>query len=270
MRRATGPKVSPRSWPTTRTRNRRARRPRARCASSWLRDLAALPPRPGHCAARIRRAHAWQLADHRLRQGGFRVSHAARPSGNRGLRSRRCALSGASSASGARVGRICAMHSSRAAACQLATFFEQWLTRSGLPKLRIENAAAEGNRVRVTVAQTEPVYVLQVPLVLESGTGRETHLVELSALRKEFVIDTTSAPTAVALDPDLRLARRLDSKELPPILRQVMIDAGTVTGRSNIEERVSRRCAKTRRQAAGQFTTHRGHRRSLCQEPRCF
>jgi len=110
---------------------------------------------------------------------------------------------------------------------QLATFFEQWLTRSGLPKLRIENAAVEGNRIRVTVAQTEPVYVLQVPLVLESETGRETHVVELSALRKEFVIDATSAPTAVALDPDLRLARRLDSKELPPILRQVMIDAGT-------------------------------------------
>ena len=41
------------------------------------------------------------------------------------------------------------------------------------------------------------------------------------------MIDATSAPTAVALDPDLRLARRLDSKELPPILRQVMIDAGT-------------------------------------------
>jgi hypothetical protein len=111
---------------------------------------------------------------------------------------------------------------------QLASFFEQWLERSGLPQVRIENAAVEGNRVRVTVAQTEPVYVLQVPLVLETGTGRETHLVELSTVRQEFAIDTKSAPTAVALDPDLRLARRLDDKELPPILRQVMIDARTV------------------------------------------
>jgi hypothetical protein len=111
---------------------------------------------------------------------------------------------------------------------QLATFFEQWLTRSGLPQLRIENATVDGNRVRVTVAQTEPVYMLQVPLVLETRTGLETHLVELSTVRQEFAIYTKSAPIAVTLDPDLRLARRLDSKELPPILRQVMIDAGTV------------------------------------------
>jgi hypothetical protein len=111
---------------------------------------------------------------------------------------------------------------------QLAAFFDQWLTRSGLPQLRIESATVAGNRVRVTVAQTEPVYVLQVPLVLETVTGRETHLVELNTVRQEFAIDTVSAPTAVTLDPDLRLARRLDSKELPPILRQVMIDAGTV------------------------------------------
>jgi aminopeptidase N len=111
---------------------------------------------------------------------------------------------------------------------QLAIFFEQWLTRSGLPKLHIENAVVEGNRVRVTLAQTAPAYALQVPLVIEAGAGRETHLVEFSSLRQEFAIDATSAATAVALDPDMRLARRLDSKELPPILRQVMIDAGTI------------------------------------------
>ena len=192
---------------------------------SWLRDLAALPQArrplryahssPAHGSSQIigydKAAFVFLMLRDRL---GTEPSIA------------RYALSGASSASDARAGWICAMHSSRAAA-----FNWRPSSSNGLRAADCQSASTaqrRKKRIRVTVAQTEPVYVLQVPLVLESRTGRETHVVELSALRQEFVIDTTSAPTAVALDPDLRLARRLDSKELPPILRQVMIDAGTV------------------------------------------
>jgi aminopeptidase N len=115
---------------------------------------------------------------------------------------------------------------------QLEGFFDQWLTRTGIPQLRIDDATVErtqtGFRVQVTLEQTSPAYVLQVPLVVESADGRETHVVELSKTRQAFLLDATQAPTEIALDPDLRLARRLDAKELPPILRQVMIDAATV------------------------------------------
>jgi aminopeptidase N len=41
------------------------------------------------------------------------------------------------------------------------------------------------------------------------------------------VIESASAPESVRLDPDLRVLRRLEARELPPILRQVMLDAAT-------------------------------------------
>ena len=120
----------------------------------------------------------------------------------------------------------------RASGQRLDTFFEQWLTRKGVPQVRIDRADVERTggslRVGVTLTQTEPAYALRVPLVLDSADARQTHLVDLVGTRGEFVLDSASLPTAVALDPSLRLARRLEARELPPILRQVMLDPSTV------------------------------------------
>jgi aminopeptidase N len=115
----------------------------------------------------------------------------------------------------------------------LGPFFAQWLTRAGAPSLRIERAAnsqtAGGWRTEVTLTQSAPAYALRVPLVFRTPRGDETRVVTLNAERQTFPIALDLEPTAVLLDPDFRVFRRLAPQEAPPILRQVMLDAATST-----------------------------------------
>jgi hypothetical protein len=116
----------------------------------------------------------------------------------------------------------------------LERFFEQWLARSGAPELRIDQAHvmpdANGFKVQGVLSQSEPAYLLRVPLVLQTAHGDEVRHVELSTARQSFELRTRAQPSALLLDPELRVFRRLDAVELPPILRQVMLapDAQTV------------------------------------------
>ena len=115
----------------------------------------------------------------------------------------------------------------------LGSFFTQWLTRSGAPALRIERAAntpqRDGWRTEVTLAQSAPPYQVRVPLVFRTPRGDETRWVTLEKERQTFAIALDLEPTAVLLDPDFRVFRRLAPEEAPPILRQVMLDASTAT-----------------------------------------
>lgn len=110
---------------------------------------------------------------------------------------------------------------------KLAAFFEQWLERSGAPQLRIVDAAAEpmaeGWRLRVSLEQDTPAYALSVPLAVRTVSGEITRRVELSRERETAVLDLPAEPLAVALDPELRLMRRLAAAEAPPILRDAML-----------------------------------------------
>jgi hypothetical protein len=116
---------------------------------------------------------------------------------------------------------------------RLDRFFEQWLARSGAPAIRIEQAQllpdADGFAVRGVLSQGEPAYLLRVPLVLETIDGAEVHSLELSEARQAFALRSRARPSALLLDPQLRVFRRLDPVELPPILRQVLLDPDTVT-----------------------------------------
>ncbi len=115
---------------------------------------------------------------------------------------------------------------------ELGVFFSQWLTRTGAPHLRLEQAAAvdEGAtwRVDFTLTQDRPAYQLRVPVVLEIGEDVETHWVEMHGEVGRFGIQTTESPTSISLDPDARVLRLLAPGEAPPILRQAMLDPATV------------------------------------------
>jgi hypothetical protein len=112
---------------------------------------------------------------------------------------------------------------------KLDTFFAQWLTRTGAPRIRIEDASRDGNTLHVRLAQDEPAYVLRVPLTIETAEGPKTLAVDLPSPSQAFTLQLDATPRAVALDPQLLLFRRLEARELPPILRQVMIDPATLT-----------------------------------------
>jgi aminopeptidase N len=109
----------------------------------------------------------------------------------------------------------------------LAPFFAQWLERTGAPALRIVDAQATPAggawRLSVTLEQGAPAYALSVPLAVRSTGGEITRRVAFGQERGTVVIELQSEPLEVALDPELRLLRRLAKTEAPPILRDAML-----------------------------------------------
>jgi len=109
----------------------------------------------------------------------------------------------------------------------LAAFFEQWLQRAGVPALRIAGAEAMplagGWRLSVTLEQGAPAYALSVPLAIRTAGGEITRRVELSGERDTALIELPHEPLEIALDPEMRLLRRLAASEAPPILRDAML-----------------------------------------------
>ncbi|MFP5344346.1 MAG: hypothetical protein ACLGGU_01620 [Gammaproteobacteria bacterium] len=116
---------------------------------------------------------------------------------------------------------------------KLDIFFAQWLTRRGAPQPVIHDAQITQqngrHRIAVTLAQPAPAYALRVPLVVTTAGGKQEHIVELNREQQRYVLESSARPVSLALDPDLRLFRRLDAAELPPILRQVINDPATLT-----------------------------------------
>ncbi|WP_448206131.1 M1 family metallopeptidase [Azospirillum sp. sgz302134] len=111
----------------------------------------------------------------------------------------------------------------------LGPFFDQWLTRTGAPTLRLEGAKAEGNAVTVTLRQGSPTYALTVPVDVETAAGVERHTVRLDGREATATLPTSAAPKAVSVDPGFELFRRLAPGEAPPILRDVTLDHATNT-----------------------------------------
>ncbi|MBE0619737.1 MAG: M1 family peptidase [Burkholderiales bacterium] len=115
----------------------------------------------------------------------------------------------------------------RASGKKLGTFFAQWLERTGAPDLRIAAARSDpvagGWRLQVTLEQGAPAYTLSVPLAVRTASGEITRRVALSRERETATIELPAEPLSVALDPELRLMRRLGEAEAPPILRDAML-----------------------------------------------
>ena len=122
----------------------------------------------------------------------------------------------------------------RASGRDLGPFFDQWLSRRGAPRVTIETTQVErtaaGYRIRIVVAQDGPPYLLTVPVTVATAEGsRVEHRLDLATARQEFGLEVAARPLSVALDPDFRVLRALDPAEVPPILRQVILDPATVT-----------------------------------------
>jgi aminopeptidase N len=109
----------------------------------------------------------------------------------------------------------------------LSGFFGEWVRRSTSPSLALAAPPAGSEKRRFKLAQQGDLFELSVPLRirLASGEMRDTRV---RVRDRETVIDPAAAGVPagaweVALDPELRLWRRLDAKALPPIFREVFI-----------------------------------------------
>jgi hypothetical protein len=112
----------------------------------------------------------------------------------------------------------------------LGDFFSQWVQRAGAPALHIvcaTSSPAAADRLHVTLSQDAPPYRLRVPLAIDDGRQTQRQVVELNGEAGTFEVAAGPAPRAVELDPDLRLFRRLEASEVPPILRRMMVDPQT-------------------------------------------
>lgn len=111
---------------------------------------------------------------------------------------------------------------------KLAAFFVSWLDQKALPDVAIARAertpSGKLHQLDFTFVKKEAYLPLRLPILVSAAGQRETHWIELGAERKTASIKLAFAPQAVSLDPEMRVWRRLEASQLPPILRQWMAD----------------------------------------------
>ena len=192
----------------------------------WLRDFAALPPERDQPVTRFvsKRHDASQVVGygkvafifHMLRQ---EVGEAAFAAALRRLWSERLHASAAWSDIRAVM--------ERASGAELGWFFEQWLTRAGAPRIALGAVTLEpaegGQRLSVAVTQEAPAYRLSLPVTIETAEGRRVETLVAEGPESRLSLVLPSAPTAVRIDPEHDVFRRLLPGESPPILRDVTL-----------------------------------------------
>ncbi|HSX83583.1 MAG TPA: peptidase M28, partial [Candidatus Saccharimonadia bacterium] len=111
----------------------------------------------------------------------------------------------------------------------ISEVFQQWVTRSGAPELRISTTTVQpdgqGYRLNAVLDQVHPgpAYRLQVPLAV-SLQGQEQAwqtTVTMAEKRLEFTLRLAAQPWRVDVDPEFDLFRRLHREEIPPALTQL-------------------------------------------------
>jgi len=113
---------------------------------------------------------------------------------------------------------------------KLGAFFAAWLDQQALPDVAITHAestqirspSSQPYQLNISFSKQDARLPLRLPLEI-SGTGqRETRWVDLGAKRTTASLKLAFAPQTLRLDPEMRVWRRLDASQLPPILRQWM------------------------------------------------
>jgi uncharacterized protein YfaP (DUF2135 family) len=75
----------------------------------------------------------------------------------------------------------------------------------------------------VTLDQGAPAYALSVPVAVRTADGEITRRIAFARERATTVLELPAEPLEIALDPEMRLWRRLAKDEAPPILRDAML-----------------------------------------------
>lgn len=114
---------------------------------------------------------------------------------------------------------------SRVSGKDLTPFMEQWLTRSGGPRLALKEVKeiVDGGKrqVRGTIVQSPPYYAVTVNLRLETDGGDLRQTVAVNGARTAFLFTTPQTPRRLFLDPDADLFRILSPRELPPSVNRI-------------------------------------------------
>jgi aminopeptidase N len=110
---------------------------------------------------------------------------------------------------------------------ELAPFFNQWLERKGLVKLRLSqlSAAPAGSAFVLSfdLAQAGQIYNLDVPvkIVYKSG-GEKSTRVAIGEKTERVQIELEKQPAKVIIDENMDIARRLSAAEIPPVIGSLL------------------------------------------------
>ncbi len=128
----------------------------------------------------------------------------------------------------------------------LSVFFEQWVDRSGAPKIQLSNIQQVANKLTFVLSQPDLPYSLNVPIRLKTKTGEEIFQASIDGNASKIELPLPSPPVSLSVDPDFDIFRRLDATEAPPILRDTTLNADTMVifaGSDKIMEKVAKNLA---------------------------
>jgi hypothetical protein len=112
----------------------------------------------------------------------------------------------------------------KASGQKLGAFFAPWLDQQALPDVAIVRAesAPRGKQhlLKIAFKKQDASLPMRLPLEISAAGRRETHWVELDAARDTATVKLAFKPQTLRLDPEMRVWRRLEASQLPPILRQ--------------------------------------------------
>ncbi|MDD2741190.1 MAG: M1 family aminopeptidase [Rhodocyclaceae bacterium] len=109
---------------------------------------------------------------------------------------------------------------------KLGSLFAPWLDQQALPAVSIAHAessrSGKQHLLNLTFNKQDANLPLRLPLEIKGAGKRQTHWVDLAASSNSATLKLAFKPQSLRLDPEMRVWRRLEASQLPPILRQWM------------------------------------------------
>ena len=106
---------------------------------------------------------------------------------------------------------------------ELDWFFEQWFLRSGGPELTLSDLEFDRKnnwegpfKLSFTLSQSEPSYLMELPILIETKGRSIIHEILLRGPKKSVEITLSELPIAITVDPDYDLFRLVSAEEAPP------------------------------------------------------
>jgi aminopeptidase N len=114
----------------------------------------------------------------------------------------------------------------------MAPFFDQWINRTGGPRLALEDITStktrSGWQINGRIRQARPYYDLQLPLRLETENGEVEAQIRLSGKSLAFSLLSDTPPKRLLVDPEADLFRHLESSEIPATTNSIKGSASLV------------------------------------------
>jgi aminopeptidase N len=104
--------------------------------------------------------------------------------------------------------------------------FEEWITKTGAPKLKLSDAKAikhgDGYIVTARLEQVQPgdIYLLHIPLAvtMEGKEHAYQTIADMKDKRLDLSLTVPYRPVRLDIDPEFDVFRRLDRQEIPPAI----------------------------------------------------